>query len=411
MAAAIGFPSATFGSAYPFHTSVATPTSRSPQTQARINDLATKVFTAYEIQKMRTYIPDLQFKVEEAPLIQFNMLDTNSSDDVKEKLGRFIAAVYMYDILTNMMRDYNERVRNVTSSNLLTTDSNEVGKIATALRGFKAVYKGTDKVFLQRIPADVLENAKVGTAVVVPSPGLSPLPTTKVKVGDEELEGIEVQISIPVAGDLPKYNLAKDKPAEVSDDCQPAKMIYHLGSGNIDYTNFASIHHERLKKLVPKTDFDNPLIPFIRRDILAFNRLRIAILNAIDAWAMTDTALKSIRAPDGDIDMPDYLRTLMVADQRVSGLPQPSCGSGFAGVFYDADPTDSKKKAKIVDPYIVAADGSLVENPRAKYGPYCQRKRMTSDLLSGVTTGGPGRVANFHTGSARRVKKATRRRR
>eukprot|EP00899_Mesostigma_viride_P029271 jgi/Mesvir1/9529/Mv08955-RA.1 len=96
---------------------------RSPQTQARINDLATKVFTAYEIQKMRTYIPDLQFKVEEAPLIQFNMLDTNSSDDVKEKLGRFIAAVYMYDILTNMMRDYNERVRNVTSSNLLTTDS------------------------------------------------------------------------------------------------------------------------------------------------------------------------------------------------------------------------------------------------------------------------------------------------
>eukprot|EP00899_Mesostigma_viride_P029789 jgi/Mesvir1/9996/Mv05788-RA.1 len=71
---------------------------RSPQTQARINDLATKVFTAYEIQKMRTYIPDLQFKVEEAPLIQFNMLDTNSSDDVKEKLGRFIAAVYMYDI-------------------------------------------------------------------------------------------------------------------------------------------------------------------------------------------------------------------------------------------------------------------------------------------------------------------------
>eukprot|EP00899_Mesostigma_viride_P013408 jgi/Mesvir1/22068/Mv12723-RA.1 len=187
-------------------------------------------------------------------------------------------------------------------------------------------------------------------------------------------------------------------------------MIYHLGSGSIDYTNFADIHHERLKKLVSGTKFNNPLIPFIRRDILAFNRLRIAILNAIDAWAMTDTALKSIQAPSSAIDMPDYLRTLMVADQRVSGLPQPSCGSGFAGVFYDADPADPKKKAKIVDPYIVAADGSLVENPRAKYGPYCQRKRMTSDLLSGVTTGGPGRVANFHTGSARRVKKTTRRR-
>eukprot|EP00899_Mesostigma_viride_P028614 jgi/Mesvir1/8938/Mv06652-RA.1 len=383
-----------------------------PQTQARINDLATKVFTAYEIQKMRTYIPDLQFKVEEAPLIQFNMLDTNSSDDVKAKLGRFIAAVYMYDILTNMMRDYNERVRNVTSSNLLTTDSNEVGKIATALRGFKAVYKGTDKVFLQRIPADVLENAKAGGKVLVPSPGLSPLPTTKVTVGEDELEGIQIDIKLPAAADLPKYNLAKDKPTVVSDDCQPAKMIYHLGSGNINYTTFASIHHERLGKLVPGTDFDNPLIPFIRRDILAFNRLRIAILNAIDAWAMTDTALKSVTAPeDAKIEMPDYLRTLMVADQRVSGLPQPSCGSGFAGVFYDADPANPKKKAKIVDPYIVAADGSLVENPRAKYGPYCQRKRMTSDLLSGVTTGGPGRVANFHTGSARRVKKTTRRRR
>eukprot|EP00899_Mesostigma_viride_P003702 jgi/Mesvir1/13332/Mv20264-RA.1 len=359
---------------------------------------------------MRTYIPDLQFKVEEAPLIQFNMLDTNSSDDVKEKLGRFIAAVYMYDILTNMMRDYNERVRNVTSSNLLTTDSNEVGKIATALRGFKATYNNVtpDDVFLHRIPADVLENAVAGKEVFVPSPGLSPLPTTKGRVDGEEMQGIKVKISKATKDDLPKYNLVKDS-TEPSDDCQPARMIFHLGSGNIEYSNFAPIHQERLKKLVPDTNFNNPLIPFIRRDILAFNRLRIAILNAIDAWAMTDVALKSIENKSMD-QMPDYLRTLMVADQRVSGLPQPSCGTGFAGVFYDADPADPKKKAKIVDPYIVAADGSLVENPKARYGPYCQRKRMTSDLLSGVTTGGPGRVANFHTGSARRVKKTTRRR-
>eukprot|EP00899_Mesostigma_viride_P001034 jgi/Mesvir1/10931/Mv11472-RA.1 len=408
--ATAGFPTGTLPSAYPFHTSVATPTSRSPQTQARINDLATKVFTAYDIQKMRTYIPDLQFKVEEAPLINFNMLD--AAGGLKDRLGRFIAAVYLYDILTNMMRDFNERVRNVTSSNLLTTDVKEVGKIATALRGFVATYNnGTgETVYLHRIPADLLERAEADKTIMVPSPGLSPLPTTEGKSADgADITGIEVTIKIPAPTDLPMYNLASGSTTEASDDCQPARIIYQIGSGEISIAKFAAVHQDRIKKLVPGDAFDNPLIPFIRRDILAFNRLRIAILNAIDAWAVTDIALKSIENGSAE-DMPGYLRKLMVADQRVSGLPQPSCGEGFAGVFYDADPA-STKKAKIVDPYIVAADGSLVENPKAKFGPYCQRKRVTSDLLSGVTTGGEGRVANFHVGGARRVKKTTRRRR
>eukprot|EP00899_Mesostigma_viride_P029788 jgi/Mesvir1/9995/Mv05786-RA.1 len=87
--------------------------------------------------------------------------------------------------------------------------------------------------------------------------------------------------------------------------------------------------------------------------------------------------------------------------------PQPSCPPGYGSLFFNKDPSDPT--AKIVDPYIVAADGSLVENPNAKYGPYCQRNKNGSDILSGVTnamsSAGASNLPNFHVANAYRKKR------
>eukprot|EP00899_Mesostigma_viride_P024925 jgi/Mesvir1/5617/Mv15635-RA.1 len=122
--------------AYPLHTRVATPTGRSAQTQSRIEDLATKVFTSYELQKIRSYMPNIQFKPEEAALYKHNIIDEDK--DLVIKLRQFVANVYMYDILINLMRDVNERVHNATSPTLMDTSREKIGTIVTLLRGFMA---------------------------------------------------------------------------------------------------------------------------------------------------------------------------------------------------------------------------------------------------------------------------------
>eukprot|EP00899_Mesostigma_viride_P028615 jgi/Mesvir1/8939/Mv06653-RA.1 len=127
------------GSAYPFFTHVATPTGRSPQMQARVEDLASKIFTPYELQKLRTYVPDIKFTAEEAKLYEHNIIDTDVN--FKKKLREFVASIYVYDILANAMRDINERVANATKEGVLDTSRKELGKIVNSLRGFVALAK------------------------------------------------------------------------------------------------------------------------------------------------------------------------------------------------------------------------------------------------------------------------------
>eukprot|EP00899_Mesostigma_viride_P018571 jgi/Mesvir1/26715/Mv20492-RA.1 len=284
------------------------------------------------------------------------------------------------------MRDYHERVTNATNFNLNSMDKKLLGKITNALRGFVAM-EDTD-VYLGRIPPDVLMNA-TDDEVTVPSLGLVP---------DGE---IVLKLSANDKNTVPEYNLVAGSADEISDDCQPAKLIYHLSQDKIPLAKFADIHKKRLDACGGAEDeLYNVIAPFIKRDILAFNRMRIAILNTIASWARSEGTLQSLGGdgktpPDDSKIMSSYLATLGIADSRVSGIPQYSCGPGYGGVFYDGDPRNPKVKARIVDPYIVAADGTLVENPRAVFGPVCQRQRATSDLLSGITTGGGGQVSNF----------------
>eukprot|EP00899_Mesostigma_viride_P021142 jgi/Mesvir1/29029/Mv13875-RA.1 len=401
---------------YPFNTAVRTPTGRSPQTQERVNDLATKIFTSYELQSLRTYLPNLQFTIEECPMIKHNVLSaTTGSSKTKDTLYNFIRSVYVYDILTNVMRDFHERVTNATNFNLNSMDTVLLGKIANALRGFVAE-DASGKVYLGRISPEDLSKAVETTAtpttatITVPSLGLVPDGEIRLTIKDND------------GNSLPTYNeyitgSGSSAVKGVSDDCQPAKLIYLLSQDSIDITKFADIHKNRIGSCgtaLTGTSFANVIAPFIKRDLLAFNRMRIAILNTIASWARSEGTLQDLAGTGATIDakvMAKYLAELGIADTRVTGIPQYSCGPGYGGVFYDGDPRDPSKKARIVDPYIVAADGTLVENPRAIFGPVCQRQRATSDLLSGITTGGGGRTSNFgsyHPGASKHVRRRKR---
>eukprot|EP00899_Mesostigma_viride_P001171 jgi/Mesvir1/11054/Mv12664-RA.1 len=401
---------------YPFNTAVRTPTGRSPQTQERVNDLATKIFTSYELQSLRTYLPNLQFTIEECPMIKHNVLSAaTGSSRTKDTLYNFIRSVYVYDILTNVMRDFHERVTNATNFNLNSMDTVLLGKIANALRGFVAA-DTSGKVYLGRISPEDLSKAvdttgTPGTATItVPSLGLVPDGEIRLNIKDND------------GNSLPTYNeyntgTGTSATKGVSDDCQPAKLIYLLSQDSIDITKFADIHKSRIGSCgtaLTSNQFANVIAPFIKRDLLAFNRMRIAILNTIASWARSEGTLQDLGGTGAAIDanvMAKYLAELGIADTRVTGIPQYSCGPGYGGVFYDGDPRDPSKKARIVDPYIVAADGTLVENPRAIFGPVCQRQRATSDLLSGITTGGGGRTSNFgsyHPGASKHVRRRKR---
>eukprot|EP00899_Mesostigma_viride_P024319 jgi/Mesvir1/5071/Mv06280-RA.1 len=112
--------------------------------------------------------------------------------------------------------------------------------------------------------------------------------------------------------------------------------------------------------------------------------MRTSILNQIDSWWRNAGALALVKG----VHLSEPWRAfadLVDADYRVSGLPQPSCGSGYGAVFFNVDPAskNAQDKLRIVDPYIVAADGSVVENPNAVYGPVCARSKMSKDLFGG----------------------------
>eukprot|EP00899_Mesostigma_viride_P009251 jgi/Mesvir1/18327/Mv18480-RA.1 len=398
--------------AYPLSSQVGTPTTRSQQVQDRVNDLATKIFTGYQLQSLRTYMPNLQFKVEEGPIITHNVIEEGTQ--LVTLLRKFIASVYVYDLLANMMRDFHQRVTNATSFGNETVSAVELGKIATALRGFKATTDSAKtKIYLGRIPAEVLANVSSSNTIQVPSLGLNPDPLLKI---DVHLENVD-------DNSLPMYNEYTDGTTKgVSSDSQPAMLIYDLASPKVVLKQYSDFHKKKFLAVLndsTATEFENVIAKFVRRDVLAFNRMRIAILNMIDNWARNEGALQelgdlrtSIPSTTGTTYGTDYSNVLLklgIADHRVTGVPQYSCGPGYGSVFFDSDPRNNAR-AKVVDPYIVSADGVLVENPRAIFGPVCQRQRVSNDLLgmpAFTNNGGP--VANFHPAGAKRVSRRKKR--
>eukprot|EP00899_Mesostigma_viride_P009252 jgi/Mesvir1/18328/Mv18481-RA.1 len=477
--------------AYPLHTRVATPTGRSAQTQARIEDLATKVFTSYELQKIRSYMPNIQFKPEEAALYKHNIIDEDK--DLKKKLQEFVANVYIYDILINLMRDINERVHNATSPTLIDTSREKIGAIVTLLRGFMACeparfdINNVDfhklkaghllwSVYLHRIPFSTLSLMQN----VGPSKWLKVDPSKDINLAQPEAKLIirkydsstgkfyadmESNVEVTPSTDTVKpyafsvfnagphakgfadcifvfqhedqflhkyntYSTEEDFKSTASDkaslDSKPAEIIPFMFLDKLDGPTLAMLapaHYKTIASLMGYTDikaYDKrqalPNIPnhikrFIRRDLLAFNRLRSAMLNHIDAWWRNAGALSMVKRISSKQPWESYSE-LINADYRVSGLPQPSCGPGYGSVFLNADPASVKDKDKlrVVDPYIVSADGSVVENPNAVYGPVCARAKGVRDLFGGFNGMQGGlplnsgvALPNFHAPGARRV--------
>eukprot|EP00899_Mesostigma_viride_P026149 jgi/Mesvir1/6719/Mv19962-RA.1 len=527
---------------YPMYSSNATPTVRSAQAQQRINDFASKIFTPYELQKLRTYIPGIKFVVEEAGLYKQNIVETS---DLLKKLQGFVASVYIYDILGSLMRDINERVRRATDSSLLEVDRAEMAKLVNALRGFVATekdpisskadilaaakkeYNDRKSAFIAQATKMALGGGASGIALADAatqfelSEGPEPPnvdaarhagsrakdanekvymhripPTTMAMITDLEnlaaARAPEKEYPLPAAGmgsigtmkkirafalrpeNLPTYNLLLG--GHASDDSVPAKLLQQLSSPMIDATRLAIKHRERLHALGvddpppinvdlllakqsknryafdtpakadelkiggagtvlptigdktyadpfrlggnPKSKFENAIYRFVKRDIIAFNRLRTSILNNIDQWWTNNGALNLINGDNHDPN--DFYRTLLDADYRLSGVPQPACPSGSAQVYYDRDPSgmvptrdvDGKItgyerdpiRARVVDPYIRAADGTWVENPEARVGPFCQKRKNIKDVMSGATEYMPtGPLPTFdHPGFASR---------
>eukprot|EP00899_Mesostigma_viride_P010926 jgi/Mesvir1/19835/Mv13125-RA.1 len=468
---------------------------------SRVDELAGKVFTGYELQKLRTYIPNLRFTADEANLVTHNMygdqdqnpnaggLQPNGS--LQTKLRNFIGSVYVYDILTSLMRDISERVRRAVDEGVLDTNRAEIGKLVNALRGFVAVEHDDGqaaplapvdlnvRVYLSRISPNVL--AKIGALrpnyVVANTSGNG---MTQAAITLEEGQGIyrvgpnglmsgagtsfpdKIQAITLAADNLPSYNTLV--PPGVggqglgnfpSDDSIPSNLLKQLTQDTIDPTMLSMLHRKKMQALklddvvtpagaiagdrantfwqgqaaaIPTNPnraglnnvmwrdaagaadkgFPNIIQKFIRMDVLMFNRMRIMILNEIDKWWKNQGALSSI-SNLGAADPTKAMLRLMDADYRVSGVPTPQCGPGSSAVFYNRDPNGPRGYlARVVPPYIVAADGTMVENPEAIFGPFCQRRQGIPDLVSTYPTGGPGQSSNLISSHLMGAKKTRR---
>eukprot|EP00899_Mesostigma_viride_P006666 jgi/Mesvir1/15/Mv19993-RA.1 len=488
------------GGGYPFFTNIPTPVVRSPESQQRVDELAGKVFTGYELQKLRTYIPNLRFTADEANLISHNMYgdgDQNRAPggaqdaSLQTKLRNFIGSVYVYDILTSLMRDISERVRRAVDEGVLDTDRGEIGKLVNALRGFVAVEHEdglpdpgaaalNTRVFLQRISPTVLARIRnlAGNWNNVVTAGMANIQT-------EELAGVyrvgpsglmsgagyafpeKIQAIVLQADNLPSFNTLVPPPPPLvgaappifpSDDSIPSNLLRQLTQDTIDPTMLSMLHRKKMQALMldnvvtnagvtagdrANTDwapagragfpngfpvnppraglhnniwsqgglvkgFPNVIQKFIRMDVLMFNRMRIMILNEIDRYWKNAGSLSNISNLSANDPTKNLLR-LMDADYRVSGVPTPQCGPGSSAVFYNRDPSGLRGYlARVVPPYIVAADGTMVENPEAVFGPVCQRRQGIPDLVSTYPTGGPGQSSNLISSHLMGAKKTRR---
>eukprot|EP00899_Mesostigma_viride_P027656 jgi/Mesvir1/8075/Mv10526-RA.1 len=497
---------------YPLPTAVNAPTSRSPEYQKRIYDLAEMHFTGHELQELRTRIPNIRFAIEEADL--YKRYIVHQDRKLLSKLQHFVGSVYIYDLLTANLRELSDRVENATQPALVTTSRAEMGKLANALRGYVAVECEDDgdtkitqakaKVYLSRIPHSIIANIKqlepnadiptpltIGNALIKPIQAAGPMGSDTFGIRAFQLSATNVP--------SPTY-LLDNYPA---DDCMPARLIYQLASPQIDCSYFSIDHRKRLAKLeidfppiesrpvyasakktygisggIPPSyinmagagnalinhkeqsdvtvkllqnsndvtfaaagieprryksqfesipagvdffKFDNVIASFIKRDIIAFNALRGQILDKIDIWWKRNGALACMTqtVPAGYADPIQFIQNIQKATYALTGSI-PKCPKGSATVWYDKDPA-SDPKARIVDEFIMAADGTRVRNPFAKFG-MCADEPFQADAMTGYpTTGysvdptGPHYQVNGarrykrHSTAARRTRKPARR--
>eukprot|EP00899_Mesostigma_viride_P009779 jgi/Mesvir1/18802/Mv01308-RA.1 len=157
---------------YPLKTTILTPTNRSPEFQARVEGLKRFIFTEDEIDRLNTFLPNIRFVIEEAPLYKRFIIEDDPA--LLRRLQLFVASLYIYDLTENIMRDLENRVRRAVSANFVDTGMGEMGKIVNALRGFLCVetrhlpLRAADKpknlnkhVYMKRIEPTIMANLRL----------------------------------------------------------------------------------------------------------------------------------------------------------------------------------------------------------------------------------------------------------
>eukprot|EP00899_Mesostigma_viride_P016848 jgi/Mesvir1/25164/Mv18844-RA.1 len=252
---------------YPFKSTVLAPTVRSESFQKRVQGLAGYIFTEYEMVKLAKYLPNIRFVVEEAPLYKRAILDSDKA--LLQKLQRFVASVYIYDLLHNVMRDLHDRVKRAVSGNFVDTSRAEMGKLVNAFRGYVVVEaekmpllrgsRASDlnrRVYMKRIPASVTASitalepqeemyARWGRIIEFPDTSLIDK-TAKVRVFSLTPEN------------LPSANMLLG--GDPSDDSVPARLLQQLASPTIDCSYLSMAHRFRLAEL--DVDFPPPNINY-----------------------------------------------------------------------------------------------------------------------------------------------------
>eukprot|EP00899_Mesostigma_viride_P009572 jgi/Mesvir1/18616/Mv17125-RA.1 len=453
------------------------------------------------MQNIRKRVPGIRFVIEEADLYKRNIL--SSEPELLAKLQHFVGAIYIYDILINLMRELNDRVERATDASLIDTSREEMARLMNALRGYVAAETGVDyntkaasveqslsHVYMNRIPADVLarvtdleDDDQYGTPLNANDPKLFKIPNVGLLANTTSpyLRMFDITYE-----DLPLQTiLLEDDPA---DDCIPARLIQQLASRKIDCSFLSIPHRLRLAKLnvdyppiafdyarydaltsIDKTmyiktedeltlpmaadfqqavikrgfagepfvvevvqgnafisddddparllsqykigdefchSFPNIIQKYIKRDIIAFNRLRSQILNVIDNWWRQQGALNLVDGMDADNvpkDRQSFYSDLLLADYRLSGNPG-TCPRGTDAVYYDRDPSDPK--AQIVDQFIIGAGGKEIFNPKARSGPHCADIKHSEDIVTGLPSYSDDvEISGPHYVGARRYKR------
>eukprot|EP00899_Mesostigma_viride_P015709 jgi/Mesvir1/24139/Mv10856-RA.1 len=251
---------------YPFKSTVLAPTVRSESFQKRVQGLAGYIFTEYEMVKLAKYLPNIRFVVEEAPLYKRAILDSDKA--LLRKLQRFVASVYIYDLLHNVMRDLHDRVQRAVSGNFIDTSRAEMAKLVNAFRGYVVVEADklpikegerprdlNRRVYMKRIPPSVtasITNLETFTD--------AHYRTGAIEFPDTSLidKTAKVRVFSLTAENLPSANMLLG--GEPSDDSVPARLLQQLASPTIDCSYLSMAHRFRLSEL--NVDFPPPNINY-----------------------------------------------------------------------------------------------------------------------------------------------------
>eukprot|EP00899_Mesostigma_viride_P012349 jgi/Mesvir1/21114/Mv06755-RA.1 len=328
---------------YPLKTTILTPTNRSPEFQARVEGLKRFIFTEDEIDRLNTFLPNIRFVIEEAPLYKRFIIEDEPA--LLRTLQLFVASLYIYDLTENIMRDLENRVRRAVSANFVDTGMGEMGKIVNALRGFLCVEtrhlplrrgEAADKprklnknVYMKRIEPSIMADLRLepidslwveGDGTIIPD--MSVMGKTA-KVRFFQLD----------PSNLPSVNVLLG--GDPSDDCIPSGILLQLAKRRIDCSYLSIPHRLRLHELdvdFPPANVNYELMERMQKADPRVFRVRNAV---IDVDALTDVATR-IRGRDMG---GEPLRNVTTAEGEVSTAvaanPELAVSTSTRGRFVD----------------------------------------------------------------------------